>query len=205
MAWVVTPEQFLNLEQVKKLRALAQSKAEEARRSGRWHGIRDYMMLELALGSGLRASELASLQVGDIILDPANPTVVVRRGKGGKMRIVKVGDALIQHLREYLKYREAAGRGNSPWLLPGQRGKWTRHGVGRVFKLLARQAGLPGRFSIHSLRHTFATMLLKVSKSLRLVQKALGHSSPVTTAVYADVIDTDALKAANQLYEDIAS
>ena len=159
MVWVVTPEQYLNLEQVKKLRASAKTGAEEASQTGGWHGVRDWMMIDLALSSGLRASELASLQVGDIILDQANPTVVVRRGKGGKMRIVKVGDALIQHLREYLEYREAAGRGNSPWLLPSQRGKWTRHGVGRAFKLLARQAGLPERFSIHSLRHTFLVLL----------------------------------------------
>jgi site-specific recombinase XerD len=202
MSWVVTPEQFLNMEQVKKLRDFVQARAEEARKTGGWHAVRDWMMLDLALSSGLRASELAALQVGDLVMDKASPSIIVRRGKGGRVRVVKIGEPLRQHIEEYLVEREAADRADTPCLLPGQRGRWTRHGIGRAFKNLAHQAGLPARFSIHSCRHTYATMLLRASGSLRLVQKALGHASPTTTSTYADVIDQDAQKAANRLYGD---
>jgi len=203
--WTITPEQFLTPDQVKKLRILAQGRAEEARQTGAWHPVRDWMMVDLALSSGLRASELAALKLEDLVMDKAAPAIIVRRGKGAKLRVVKIGEELRRHIEEYLVEREAADHASSPYLLPGQRGQWTRHGIRRAFKSVAQMAGLPVRFSTHSCRHTFATLLLRASGSLRMVQKALGHSSPTTTSTYADVIDEDAQKAANRLYGDAAT
>lgn len=72
----------------------------------------------------------------------------------------------------------------------------TPSGIQQVFKKWAIKAGLPSRYSVHSLRHTHATRLYKASGyNLRLVQKQLGHSSVATTQVYADVIDEDAVQA----------
>ena len=76
----------------------------------------------------------------------------------------------------------------------------SRSGIQQVFKKWAKKAGLPSHYSIHSLRHTYATNLYKASGyNLRLVQKQLGHSSPSITQVYADVINSDVEEALKNL------
>ncbi len=72
----------------------------------------------------------------------------------------------------------------------------TPSGIQQVFKKYAKKAGLSRRYSIHSLRYTYAVRLYKASNyNLRMVQKMLGHSSPTVTQVYADVLDSDIDKA----------
>ena len=79
----------------------------------------------------------------------------------------------------------------------------TRSGIQQVFKKWAKKAGIPANYSIHSLRHTYATNLYKASGyNLRLVQRQLGHSSPTVTQVYADVMDTDVEEALRNLESD---
>ena len=76
----------------------------------------------------------------------------------------------------------------------------TTSGIQQVFKKWSRKAGLPSHYSIHSLRHTYAVRLYKASGyNLRLVQKQLGHSSVLTTQVYADVMDEDVDQAMENL------
>ena len=93
---------------------------------------------------------------------------------------------------------------NSPYLFPSERGeKMSRSGIQQIFKKWAKQAGLPSHYSIHSLRHTYATNLYKASGyNLRLVQKQLGHSSPSITQVYADVMNSDVEEALKNLELD---
>ena len=79
----------------------------------------------------------------------------------------------------------------------------TRTGIQQVFKKWAKKAGIPAHYSIHPLRHTYATNLYKASGyNLRLVQRQLGHSSPTVTQVYADVMDTDVEEALRNLESD---
>ncbi len=76
----------------------------------------------------------------------------------------------------------------------------TPSAIQKVFKRYAKRAGLPPRYSIHSLRHTYATILYKASGyNLRLVQQQLGHSSPNTTAVYASVVNADLEEAVERM------
>jgi len=98
---------------------------------------------------------------------------------------------------DYLEYRQS----ESPYLFPSKRGdKMDRSALQKVFKKSAAKANLPEHHSIHSLRHTYATRLYKASGyNLRLVQKQLGHSSPSTTSVYADVVNEDLDKALESL------
>lgn len=82
----------------------------------------------------------------------------------------------------------------------------SRSAIQKVVKKWMKEAGLPSHFSVHSLRHTYATRLYKASNhNLRLVQKQLGHSSVQTTQVYADVTDTDVEAAVEQLGEEESS
>lgn len=79
----------------------------------------------------------------------------------------------------------------------------TRFGISQVFKQWAKKAGLPSHYSIHSLRHTYATNLYKVSGyNLRLVQQQLGHSSVSTTSVYSGVVNKDLDEALERLDEE---
>ena len=79
----------------------------------------------------------------------------------------------------------------------------TRSGIQQVFKKWAKKAGISDHYSIHSLRHTYATNLYKASGyNLRLVQKQLGHSSPTVTQVYADVMNSDMEEALRNLESD---
>jgi site-specific recombinase XerD len=76
-------------------------------------------------------------------------------------------------------------------LISTRRGPFTRSALQKMFKAVARRAGLPRYFSVHCLRHTFGTELLRRTKNLRLVQKQMRHANIGTTTVYADVQDED--------------
>lgn len=187
--WIITPEKYLNEDEVKALRKVASDQAILARSKGNQTAVRNQLIIELALGTGLRVSEMGNLKVGDLHLGKAQNSLIVRNGKGGKDRVVAFNSSLKNLISGYLDYRIS----QSTYLFHSERGEqMTRFGIGRVFKTLAGMAGIAEHHSIHSLRHTYATNLYKASDyNLRLVQKQLGHSSITTTSVYSDVINQD--------------
>ncbi len=203
MALDLTQEDFMTLAQVRQLKTVARRAAEEGRKRGRTGPVRDWMILHIALDAGLRVSEITDLQVGDLLLESSHAAIIVRNGKGGRERGVDIGRPLQEHLEEYLRWKGLVGEETTPdaLLFPSpQGGKLTRQAVYLMFKRLGRQADLPERFSIHSCRHTYASMLYRSSRfNLRLVQKQLGHASIRTTQIYADVLSQDAWEAVNSL------
>ena len=108
-----------------------------------------------------------------------------------------------EHLVEYLEWKRKNGEkcdmGTPLILSTNTGGKMTTRGLQKVFERNAQKVGIVGH-SIHSLRHTYATFLLRASRNLRLVQKQLGHSSIMITEVYADILDLDLEKALQKLY-----
>ena len=200
--WVVSPEKFLAPDDVHRLRRVLGNAATLARARGVQAAFRDQLIIELALGTGLRVSELSNLNVEVLFLKKGQNSLLVRNGKGGKDRIVQFSPGLKKLIQEYLDYRNT----DSPFLFPSQRNPhMTASGIQQIFKRWASRAGLPKRYSIHCLRHTYATRLHKASGyNLRLVQKQLGHSSVSTTQVYAGVLDEDVEKALANLDADPA-
>jgi integrase len=199
----VTYEDFMTPAQVRSLKDYCRRRAEAAGVDGRSHPIRDWAILHVALDTGLRVSEICDLQLRDVIVDGGHPSVIVRDGKGGKKRGVKLGTALQEHLSAFIAQRagdrEPLGPG-TPLFVSSRGGPLTRTAVYRVFRLSADAVGIPKRFSIHSCRHTYASMLYRASSfNLRLVQKQLGHRSIQTTQIYADVLDEDAVAAVENL------
>ena len=192
-SWVVSPGKFLAPDDVRRLRRVLSDAATLARARGAQAAVRDQLIIELGLGTGLRVSEISNLMVENLFLKKGQNSLHVRNGKGGKARIVQFSAGLKKLIRAYLDYRKSGG----DYLFPSQRNpKMTPSAIQQVFKRWAAKAGLPKRYSIHCLRHTYATMLHKASGyNLRLVQKQLGHSSVSTTQVYADVLDEDVGKA----------
>ncbi len=158
--------------------------------------LRDRAALELLYGCGLRSQEVVGLRVGDV---QAGLAQVVVRGKGGKMRIVPVGEEAAAALRRYL------GRGR-PELLSGSRARTasgeplagqpllvSRGGrallTSDVRRLVVKYCGLAGieAASPHMLRHAYATHMLERGADLRAIQELLGHASVSTTQVYTHV------------------
>ena len=144
--------------------------------------LRDRAMLELFYSSGLRLSELAGLDLGDV--DAADRTVRVT-GKGSKTRVVPVGGPALAALRAWLAVRVGMANATERALFTSRRGsRIAPRTVQERVKLWARRQGAPVGVHPHMLRHSFASHLLESSGDLRAVQELLGHASISTTQVY---------------------
>jgi integrase len=199
----VTHEDFLTPDQVQALKSHCERNAEAPSPDGRTDPVRDWAILHVALDSGLRVSEICALQLRDVILDRAHASLIVRDGKGHRKRGVRIGSALCDHLARFVAWKESAGQsiaGRAPLFVSSRTGPLTRTAVYRIFRKHADAVGIPPRFSIHSCRHTYASLLYRASDfNLRLVQKQLGHRSIQTTQIYADVLSEDAALAVEKL------
>jgi integrase/recombinase XerD len=151
-------------------------------------GARNRAMLEVLYSSGLRVSELVSLQLNNIFFDIGFVRVI---GKGNKERLVPVGRDAQKYLKIYIdqirgKYpHKAPVKGNESFVFLNRNGKkLTRVMVFTVIKNLASAIGLKKRISPHTFRHSFATHLIEGGADLRAVQEMLGHESITTTEIY---------------------
>lgn len=156
-------------------------------------GKRLYALLEILYAGGFRVSELVSLSLASAteILRSEKPFLLIR-GKGNKDRVVPLTSAALEALRAYLTVRPAflSKTNESPWLFPSssQEGYLTRQRFGQLLKELALRVGLnPSLLSPHTVRHAFATHLLRHGANLMVVQKLLGHSDISTTQIYTHV------------------
>ena len=197
MNWIMTPDKFLSDKEYQTLMKTLSDAAEVGAMKGRKKQIRDYMIIDLALNSGLRVAEIASLQNEDLHITKGNSQIFVREGKGRKSHLVMIGNDLRRHIKKFLSVQHT----ENPYLFISERSpQMTTTAIQKIFKFWAKKAGLPSHHSIHSCRHTYAVRLYKSSGyNLRLVQKQLAHSSISTTQVYADVIDSDTQEAVDKL------
>jgi site-specific recombinase XerD len=146
-----------------------------------WMPMRDAAILELFYSSGLRISELLSLDVQDIDWHDA---VILVRGKGAKQRLVPVGETALNCLQ---RYRREAAITQGPLFLSKRLTRLTQQAVDQLLKKYLRHTSIPFQISPHKLRHTFATHLLDAGADLRSVQEMLGHTSLSTTQIYTHV------------------
>jgi integrase len=163
---------------------------------GRLQGPLTWLLVDTALQTGLRVSELVALKVEDIDYKRKAIKVVRLKKKKKTTETLGVSDDLIAHLKDYLDGRETGA------LFIGKRGELQKGGLQVIWKQAIKRAGLPKELSIHCARHTMGFHLLKKTKNLRQVQKQLGHSSPAVTAnIYADVSFDDMREGVNGLYQ----
>jgi integrase len=164
------------------------------------------MLVDLALYSGLRVSEIAALKIADINLASKDPYLIVRKGKRGRRRDVYIDKALAKHLKEFIAYKKKALKEPTDPDAPLFTGRDGGHCVPitlmKSFKRAIQEAGLPKHYSIHCCRHTYASFLLHSTGNLRFVQKQLGHSGLNMTALYADILPSENGALANTISRD---
>lgn len=190
--YLLTPEDFMTRPERTAILSVAQHRAEEDLRYGRLAWPVRYLLVDLALYSGLRVGEMVALTMGDLYLTPPDAHLIVRHGKGNRERTVYVDDPLAEHLRWYLRYRTHtlqetltpatplfAGRGGGPC---------PTITLMKSFKVAARAAGVRPSLSIHRARHTYATYLLHDTGNLRYVQQQLGHTDIRMTQLYSHIL-----------------
>lgn len=150
--------------------------------------------LSLAYGTGLRASEVVSIKVGDI--DSQRMTLRVEQGKGRKDRYAMLSPILLERLRVWWRVARAQGKMlDGGWLFPGLNPieSLSTRQLNRAVHAAADAAQIDKRVSMHSLRHAFATHLLEQKVDIRVIQVLLGHKKLDTTALYTQVA-TDILR-----------
>lgn len=155
---------------------------------------RNKAMLELMYATGLRVSELVNLKLQDIDL---NQDVVRTFGKGSKERVIPIGDYSKEYLEIYIyEYRGTMlKKVNSEYLFLNNHGnKMTRQGFFKIIKKIAKEKGIDKDLSPHTLRHSFASHLLKYGADLRTIQELLGHADISTTQIYTHISNEELKK-----------
>ena len=149
-------------------------------------GLRDKAMLETMYSSGLRVSELLSLERGQVNLSKGIITVF---GKGAKERRVPIADYAVEYIQEYIKQvRNKSEFKGSKYLFLSRKGEpLSRVYFFKQVKKYSELAGIETNVSPHTLRHSFATHLLNHGAQLRIVQSMLGHTNIATTQIYTHV------------------
>ena len=148
---------------------------------------RDRALFEVAYSCGLRCQEIVNLDEGDVDFDSERVRV---NGKGGKIRIVPIGEPAQKALDRYLATARPAladDRAETALFISRRGRRLSASDVRRRLEGWVREAALAGHVSPHALRHSFATHLLEGGADLRSIQELLGHSSVSTTQVYTRV------------------
>ena len=153
----------------------------------KWEGHRNRAIIEVLFSCGLRVSELVSLKMSDLYLDEQYIRVF---GKGSKERLVPISPKAINELHYWFQYRDTMRikPGEEDYVFLNRRGAHlTRTMILIMIKQQAALAGIQKTISPHTLRHSFATVLLEGGADLRAIQAMLGHESIGTTEIYTHI------------------
>jgi integrase/recombinase XerD len=177
--WKTLPK-YLSMEQVDALLA--------APDETKPNGLRDRAMLQLLYATGLRVTELCTVEKAGVNLDMGILRVL---GKGRKERLVPIGQCAVRAIEDYLRgaRKASASARNDRYLFLTNRGAaMTRQGFWKLLKNYGKQVGLWQDLTPHAIRHSFATHLLERGADLRSLQTMLGHSDISTTEIYTHVL-----------------
>lgn len=204
--YVLTPEDFLSRKERQQLMKTCREHFELDLLKGRQTWPIRFMLVDLALYSGLRVGEMAALKIGDLSFQEPDPYLIVRHGKGNKKRTVYIDQKLTKHLKEFISHKSKTLKQDTNKEAPLFSGRDGKHSppitLMKSFKQAIRVAGLPDRYSIHKARHTYATFLLHDTGNLRYVMQQLGHSDISMTSLYADILPEENGHLANKILRD---
>jgi site-specific recombinase XerC len=180
----LAPDKYLSDTQLRKLRQYVRDKADLARMRAGSRGVIDELIVELLVNTGLRASELCNLNIGDLPARHGKDCIWVRDGKGKVSRTVDISEKLKKRLERFVKLYRKGARAKSALLVSERGDRIIYRSIYAKVKRIGEQAGI-GKLHPHMLRHTYLTRLYNIEKDLRFVQDQAGHASPTTTAIYA--------------------
>lgn len=200
--WQITPEKYLNRQELTSLLM----RAEEVKTIGvsrkRAQLVRDWMIIRTFIYTGLRRFEVAELRCGDFKIFGGNSYLVVRRGKGNKVRHVHLPKGYASDVRWYLKWKVEKGELQSPddfFLRSERSSKYAPSGLYKRWKKYVPNHRL------HDARHTNATILYEATNSIKLVQKQLGHVSILVSQRYADISPEQSIAGMNAMEKLLGS
>ncbi len=170
------------------------------------NGLRNLALLHLLYSTGLRVSELSKLNRNDINMDTREFRVI---GKGRKARIVFLSETAVEHVNRYLSMRDdsfeplflSQSNRSTHDIAQGEKRRLQPQAIERVVREITIKAGILKKVTPHTLRHTFATELLRHGADIRSVQELLGHSSITTTQIYTHLTDSR-LKDVHRRYHE---
>lgn len=165
--------------------------------------LKHRVLIGLLYGCGLRCFEVRNLQIGDLDFD--RKTLLVRKGKGGKQRLLPLCDMLIRGLKMHIK-----AEGSEQWLFSGKRpvegragggfdSRYSQKGVQWAVSEARKAAGITKPMTVHTLRHTYATHLLEEGLDIMSIKDLLGHACIDTTMVYLHVAQSDRVRVFSPL------
>ncbi len=200
----ISRTKFFDTQERKTFLRISEDKSNADLAKGRTTWPTRWMLVHLVMYSGLRVSELAALKIDDLKLHKTDPYIEVRNGKRGRSRDVYIDRQLAKHLKEYIRLKKTWDQSiepNAP-LFSGQGGQHvTPNTLALSFKKAVKETGLRSDLSIHSARHTYATVLLGKTGNLRYTQKQLGHSQINMTSLYADILPETNGKLADMILD----
>lgn len=159
---------------------------------GSTHGVRDKAILVTFISTGLRLSELRSLNIEDI----DGKLVTIHHGKGNKERKVYLNSTCIESINKYLKTRTDF---NEALFISERINRLSVNSINYMLRKYLAKAKLSDKYTIHKLRHTAASLMLTNGVGIRVIQEVLGHESLATTQKYTHVLDKDLQNAAKTL------
>jgi integrase len=189
--WAITPEKYLNKVELASLLARAEELKVLGVAKRQAQPIRDWMIVQTFLFTGLRRFEVSALLCTDFRVFGGHSHVVVRRGKGGKERHVHLPAQYKRSVVWYLKWKAERGEiaGPDAHFIRSERSQ--RMAPSALYKRWKKHCPT---HRLHDARHTHATNLYEATKSLKLVQVQLGHSSIAVSSVYAHVTPQQAIE-----------
>lgn len=163
-------KKYMDSQEIGRLRTVTEARAATDEKAGCVTGVRAWMVVDLALSTGLRVSEMAALTIQDVDLKRGCLSVVRLKRKKKVRETLAIGKELVEHLRDYIAWTgRKTGR-----LFVGSRGPLTTQGLQRIWKKAVECAGLPAELSIHSARHSIAVHLLKKDRQSANGTEAVG-------------------------------
>lgn len=190
---MLNESKFLNPLEIKELRRELSNKAKSQKRRDtiRW------LIVDLALSTGLRSFEMCDLLITDIHIGYGQNSIFVRCGKGNKPANIIINESLKKHLKSFIKWRGV----DSGYLLINEReAKYKRNSLFKLVKRIFKAHKLPLRYNTHSLRHSFCSDLYRNTQNLRLVQTQARHSDPKTTTIYANLLSSEVKDGMEKLF-----
>jgi site-specific recombinase XerD len=171
-------------------------------------GFRDHVIFSLALGTGLRESELLALDVGDVTADGKKPRrrvtlrVYKRATEDPAPQEVFLPDGVFYKLEKYLRWKATRGESlapDAPLFVSRNHRRLSARMLREAFRVWQERAGLDRRHTFHSLRHSCLTNAYRRTRDIRLVQRLARHKNITTTTIYAAPSDDDVLRAVREL------